>query len=285
MSVSISLGSSKKQSETNAEATTAAGSQVTAGGDVSITATGVKDEQGRVIDGGDLNIVGSSIDGQNIHLSAANGVNLTAAENTTSTKTTSSGKSAGIGVKVSAGQAPGFFVEGSKSSGRENGNTVTHTNTHITAADTVTIESGQDTSLKGAQVKGKTVDIDAKGDLNLESLQDVDNYQETNKSAGGSISFGAGGLSGTASASKGHIDSEYQSVTEQTGIYAGEGGFDIEAGGNTDLNPLKAGITKKINKYAWSSYHEYIGNCGITDIDLALGIDSIYEEEIKEKGS
>ena len=37
-------------------------------------------------------------------------------------------------------------------------------------------------------------------------------------------------------------------------------------------NPLKAGITKDISKYLWSSYHDYIGNCGIADIDLALDI-------------
>ena len=37
------------------------------------------------------------------------------------------------------------------------------------------------------------------------------------------------------SANKGKIQSDYESVTEQAGIYAGEGGFDIEVGGNTDL--------------------------------------------------
>ena len=235
LSVSVSLGTTKQQSETNAEAVTAAPSQVTAGGDVNITATGVKDKDGQVIDGGDLNIIGSTVDGKNIHLKAANDVNLIAADNTTQSETTNSGKSASIGVSLSQGQAPGFFLGGNKSKGNENGNTLTHTNTQITATDTVTIESGEDTNLKGAQVKGKTVNVKADGDLNLESLQDEDNYKETNKSAGATINFGVGGVSGTGSASKGKIDSEYRSVTEQTGIYAGEGGFDITVGKNTDL--------------------------------------------------
>ncbi|SEP27465.1 two-partner secretion domain-containing protein [Propionispora vibrioides] len=235
LSVSVSLGTTKQQSETNAEAVTAAPSQVTAGGDVNITATGVKDKDGQVIDGGDLNIIGSTVDGKNIHLKAANDVNLIAADNTTQSETTNSGKSASIGVSLSQGQAPGFFLGGNKSKGNENGNTLTHTNTQITATDTVTIESGEDTNLKGAQVKGKTVNVKADGDLNLESLQDEDNYKETNKSAGATINFGAGGVSGIGSASKGKINSEYQSVTEQTGIYAGEGGFDIQVGQNTDL--------------------------------------------------
>ncbi len=37
-------------------------------------------------------------------------------------------------------------------------------------------------------------------------------------------------------------------------------------------NPLKAGIAKNVSKYLWSSYHDYTGNPGISDIDLALDI-------------
>lgn len=37
-------------------------------------------------------------------------------------------------------------------------------------------------------------------------------------------------------------------------------------------NPLKAGVAKAISQYSWSSFREYIGNCGIVDIDFALDI-------------
>ncbi len=37
-------------------------------------------------------------------------------------------------------------------------------------------------------------------------------------------------------------------------------------------NPLKAGITQDISKYLWSSYQDYVGNPGITDIDFALDV-------------
>ncbi len=37
-------------------------------------------------------------------------------------------------------------------------------------------------------------------------------------------------------------------------------------------NPLKAGITKQIRKYLWSSYQDYVKGSGITDIDFALDI-------------
>jgi putative transposase len=37
-------------------------------------------------------------------------------------------------------------------------------------------------------------------------------------------------------------------------------------------NPIKAGITKEMAQYPWSSYREYIGSTGITDVDFALEI-------------
>jgi len=37
-------------------------------------------------------------------------------------------------------------------------------------------------------------------------------------------------------------------------------------------NPVKAGVTNATNKYIWSSYHDYVENSGITNIDLALDI-------------
>ncbi len=81
--------------------------------------------------------------------------------------------------------------------------------------------------------------------LNIESLQEKESYDEKNSSSGLSISVdisknvlgktvtGKPGMQG--SANKGKIKSDYQSVTEQAGIYAGEGGFDINVGKNTDL--------------------------------------------------
>ncbi len=37
-------------------------------------------------------------------------------------------------------------------------------------------------------------------------------------------------------------------------------------------NPKKAGLCKSIEKYKWSSYNEYKGKSGITDIDFALDL-------------
>jgi filamentous hemagglutinin len=63
---------------------------------------------------------------------------------------------------------------------------------------------------------------------------DTDANTAKNQSSGVGISTGPKcGVAG--SISKGKTDSTYASVTEQAGIYAGEGGFDINVGNNTDL--------------------------------------------------
>nr|BFE94923.1 hypothetical protein GCM10020185_54590 [Pseudomonas brassicacearum subsp. brassicacearum] len=105
------------------------------------------------------------------------------------------------------------------------------------------LSSGGDTNLKGAVASGKQVLADIGGDLNIESLQDTNTYVVDEKSLGVGISLcippfclGMSSVSG-ASGSFGatDIDSNYASVTEQSGIKAGDDGFDIRVGGNTDL--------------------------------------------------
>ena len=66
------------------------------------------------------------------------------------------------------------------------------------------------------------------GDLNIESLQDTSQYDSKQQSLGGSVTVGAG-VSGSISAGKSKIDSDFASVTEQSGIKAGDGGFQVDA--------------------------------------------------------
>jgi filamentous hemagglutinin len=99
----------------------------------------------------------------------------------------------------------------------------------------VNIKSGGDTTLKGATVTGKNVKADIGGNLNIESLQDTATYAEKNQQVGASGMVGAAGMSGSANYAKSNINSNYASVTEQSGIKAGDGGFQVDVKGNTDL--------------------------------------------------
>ena len=77
------------------------------------------------------------------------------------------------------------------------------------------------------------------GDLLIQSLRDTDNYNNKSQQVSGSIMVGAGG-GGSLNLSKTRINSDYQSVTQQsairTGSSAGDGGFQVNVGGNTTLN-------------------------------------------------
>jgi filamentous hemagglutinin len=227
-SLSVSLGSSKSQSSTASSSNTARGSSLNAGGNITLVAQGGGEQS-------NISIQGSTVkaDGQ-VSLEAENQIRLLAAQNTTTA--TSSQKSSGASIGMSLGAQSGVTVSANKASGSGNGTDTTHTNTQI-QGNQVNLKSGGDTTLKGAVVAANTVKADIGGNLLIESLQDTATYTEKSKSSGGSITFGPGGIptGGSVSAGKTAINSNYQSVTEQSGIKAGDGGFDITVKGKTNL--------------------------------------------------
>ena len=76
----------------------------------------------------------------------------------------------------------------------------------------------------------------AGGNLNIESQQDSQKYDEKYTSGGLNVNINyATGVGISGGASNGTTKSDYNSVTDQSGIYAGEGGFNITVDKNTDL--------------------------------------------------
>ena len=113
-----------------------------------------------------------------------------------------------------------------------------HRHTHIgsTAGKTI-IRSGGDTTLKGAQIIGKGVQADTRN-LHIESVQDTETYQGKQQNGNVQVTVGYG-LSAGGSYSQSKVKADHASVTGQSGIYAGEDGYQIKVGDNTDL---KGGI-------------------------------------------
>ncbi|WP_392553614.1 VENN motif pre-toxin domain-containing protein [Orbus wheelerorum] len=93
---------------------------------------------------------------------------------------------------------------------------------------------GDTQALIGAQLKGDSVKLDVGNNLNIESLQDSDNYDYDKITASVNGSFGTG-FSGNLALSQTKMDSNWASVTDQSGIFAGKNGFDVTVGNNTDL--------------------------------------------------
>ena len=242
--VSVSVGSSRSQSNSASQTTVAQGSNLTAGNHLSLTATGdgTKGADGYA-NNGDLNIQGSSVSAKVVDLDAARDVNLTSATNTNleTSSNSSSGWAVGANIGVSASGSMGIsvFANANKGKGNANGNGVTHTETQINATDTLNIHSGRDANLIGAQAHGNTVNADIGRDLTITSEQDSSNYnsKQTNMSAGVEIPvYGVSSPSASFNMSKQKIDSNYNSVNEQSGIYAGNGGFNVKVNRHTQLN-------------------------------------------------
>ncbi|HGU3890158.1 TPA: hemagglutinin repeat-containing protein, partial [Escherichia coli] len=262
--ISLSYGSQSSKSEQQSEQTVAKGSTLTAGNHLSIQATG---SGVKGVDG-DLTIQGSQIKaGNNILLQANRDVNLVSAENTSKLegKNTSSGGSVGVGVGVGSG-GWGISVSASANQGKgsEKGNGTTHTETTVDAGKQLAIISGRDTTLTGAQAGGETVKVDAGRHLTLTSEQDSDRYdsKQQNASAGGSFTFGSMSGSASVNLSRDKMHSNYDSVQEQTGIFAGRGGFDVTTGQHTQLNGTVIASTATADKNRLDT-----GTLGFSDIE------------------
>jgi filamentous hemagglutinin len=165
-----------------------------------------------------------------------------AAQNVDTLKSKNSGSSASLG--ISFGTDGLLFTAGaSGSKGKTKGNGSTWTETQIQSGnqdgDTVTLQSGTDTNVIGSQVIGNqviaNVGTSGHGNLNIISLQDTNQYKDKQQSIGGSISVGYGKMGGSFNYSDSKTKSNYASVNEQAGFFAGNGGFQVNVNGDTKL--------------------------------------------------
>ncbi|MBU9849290.1 hemagglutinin repeat-containing protein, partial [Rahnella aceris] len=254
--ISASVGTQSSKSESHSGQNTATGSTLTAGDNVSITATG-----------GDITAIGSQIKaGLDVALNAADDINLISSQNTQwlEGENSSSGGAIGIGIGMGkSGAGINISASGNASRGSESGNGTQHNETTIDAGNRISINSGDDTTIAGAQVSGNSVVADIGGDLTLSSLQDSDYYDSSQQSISGGASFSFGTMTGSGgiSASNDGMNSNYNSVTEQSGIFAGDGGFDITVGGHTQLDGAVIASTGTADKNSLDT-----GTLGFSDI-------------------
>lgn len=231
INIAVTVGTSASRSTTTEDAVHAAGSTVAAGGNVRIRATGAGRESMLTVQGSEIQ------GGGDVKLKADGEIALLAAQNANEMHRTSSSASGGVGVAVSVnsqGAAFGVTASASGSRGNGDGTDVTWTNTHVSAGKRLILESGGDTVLRGAVASGEQVVGDIGGELKIESLQDTSRYHSKDQSLGGSVTAGAG-FSASANVGQQKMKSDFASVMEQSGIKAGDGGFQIDVKGNTDL--------------------------------------------------
>ncbi|HDY2447124.1 TPA: hemagglutinin repeat-containing protein, partial [Escherichia coli] len=260
--VSLSLTTQKSKSQQHSESDTVSGSTLNAGNNLSVVATGKNRGDNR----GDIVIAGSQLKaGGNTNLDAANDVLLSGAANTQKTTGRNSSSGGGVGVSIGAGKGAGIsvFASVNAAKGSEKGNGTEWTETTTDSGKTVTINSGRDTVLNGAQVNGNRIIADVGHDLLISSQQDTSKYdsKQTSVAAGGSFTFGSMTGSGYIAASRDKMKSRFDSVAEQTGMFAGDGGFDITVGKHTQLDGAVIASTATPDKN-----HLDTGTLGFSDL-------------------
>ena len=229
--IHVSVGSSKSRSESRLDSSKYVGGHI-------VSENGIKlVTKPSTTESGDIVAIGETIRGKSVELDASRNLSLQAGTNTTTItdKYDSKGWSIGANLSVNGGGLLG--IDASYNKANENGTTVktTHSGTVVQGNKVIT-NSGADTTIVGSKIYGDSIKSQIGGNLTIKSLQDSETYRGEKKNVGFSISTNGTQLGGvSAEYSKGKMTSDYASVTEQAGLYAGDVGFDITNKGNTTL--------------------------------------------------
>ncbi|WP_407465323.1 hemagglutinin repeat-containing protein [Xanthomonas campestris] len=222
LSVEAGVGFATSESSFNSASQLSQGSTITGGGNVSLKTTE-----------GDLRIVQGNLKaGDTLSLDSARDLVLEAgnSSNTEQSKGSNAGFEVGVGASVGAQTGVYAYVQASAGSHKSNVDGSTWQNTQL-AGQNIVLKSEGDTTLRGAVVKGDRIDAQIGGDLTIESLQDKLDIQSKESSVGGRVQVSAGtawDASGYASGAK--ANGNYLGVVEQSGLFAGSGGYHVTAG-------------------------------------------------------
>ena len=242
--IHVSIGSSKSRSETTLNSRNYAGGQLVSDEDIVLVAKPNMQDKGNIV------AVGETIRGKSVALEASNDISLLAATNTSEKQVAYDSKGWSIGANLSVNGGGLLGLDANYNQGMERGNTLktTHTGTVI-QADQVNLHSGKDTTIAGSKVYGDSVTAEIGGNLAIKSLQDTETYRGKSKNVGFSVSTNGLQLgSVSAEYTNGTMKSDYASVTDQAGIYAGTGGFAIQSKGNTTLEGAVIGSKATADK-------------------------------------
>uniref|UniRef100_UPI003F58DDCA two-partner secretion domain-containing protein n=1 Tax=Pseudomonas helvetica TaxID=3136738 RepID=UPI003F58DDCA len=235
--IGTELASTHNTSTSEYDSQTAKQSSLTAGKTLTIIADGSAPGTA-----GDIHVIGSSLKAADTLLQAKNNLTLESAQSTANWANDSNNDRTAIGVSFNIGEQNGFTLDLGASIAKSmgTGDSVTQVNSTLDTGSLV-LRSGQDTTLAGAQVRAQSIKADIGGNLTITSRQD----SETQKSEQGSAGFGGSicippfcyGAPVTASASlaAGNMNSNYKAVTDQSGLFAGAGGYNIHVGDKTTL--------------------------------------------------
>lgn len=164
-------------------------------------------------------------------------------------------------------------VDASVNKGRSSGEgtVVTHTGTTVTGESGVRVEAGRNMAVEGSRIAGNRVLVEVGRDLTMTSLQDTNIYTHREKNSGLQVSYNFNKITGSPLSSRTNMDSSYRSVTEQAGIYAGQGGYDVSVGKATRLKGAVIASEGPANQNKVTTKGLYVSNIENTANYTATG--------------
>lgn len=212
-SVTGEIGVNNSSSKSEKENTTS----IASGGNINFKTTG-----------GDINLKGVNMDAEGVNLDSAGNVNIAAAKETYTETTSGTNVSGGVIFSAGVSLIDGAYAQGGvignvqHSEGSKNNETNNGSNIN---AKNITIKSEKDTNIIGSNVAGDNVNLEIKGNLNVETIKDKVDESRVEGWAGGDLSIGvATNTIGTGdvgiSAGGGETYKKGDSVNKQAGIVA-----------------------------------------------------------------
>ncbi|QOD67346.1 hemagglutinin repeat-containing protein [Pseudomonas brassicacearum] len=235
--IGTELASTHSKSTTQYDSTTAKQTTVNSGGSLLIVASG--QAAGTA---GDIHVLGSKLKAADTLLLAKNDITFESAQNTEDRENHSSNNKTAIGASFNIGSQNGFTLDlgAQLAKGKGSGHDVTQVNSTLDTGS-LKLQSGNDTTLAGAQIHADSIQALVGGDLNIASRQDTSEHKNKQTSGG----FGASicvppfcygeTVTATANIAASNMNSKYEAVTDQSGLFAGKDGYNITVGKNTVL--------------------------------------------------
>jgi len=220
--VSLTAGFATSESDYQQEMVTTAGSSLNAGQDINLNARN------------DLTIEGSDINAdRNVDLHADNNVAIIAGEGYVRSTLDEEHLSGGGGVNLGSDGFgyTAYVAAGENDLDRQN---ITNHNSTVSAGEGLTITSGADADISGANLTAADVNMDIGGDLTVASVQDTGSVSGRRWDASLSVTVGAG-VSANVSVGYGETEGSSAWVSDQTSI-TGSNSVNINVGGHTQVD-------------------------------------------------
>ena len=231
INISITYGEQHNSEHNHVDGNQTTASGIQAQGQVRLTAAGAGEQS-------DIRITGSDVAGERgTYLAAEHNLLLEAAreQRNETRRSRQAGWNAGVALSVGNGLSLGVTGGGNYGRGKGDGESTTYRHSHIGSSRSRTeLVSGADTTLHGARVEGKGIGLTARN-LNITTPQDSERYR--GKQFHGNVQITVGyGFSGNAEYSQSKTDADHLSASEQSGLYAGDDGFQVAVSRHTELN-------------------------------------------------